>query len=80
MEEWNFNTIINLEGSFAHLPGKIKLQENIPVATYMVTPVTRIEILNQKETVQSMITGGEISLLLLLEHVIVNSHIIGSWN
>ena len=51
MEQSNFNTILNLEGSFAHLPGKIKLQENIPAATYLVTPVTWIETLNQKETV-----------------------------
>lgn len=47
MEQINFNIILNFEGSVTHFPGKIKLQENIPVATHMVTSVTRItEILN----------------------------------
>ena len=47
MEQINFNIILNFEGSVTHFPGKINLQENIPVATHMVTSVTRItEILN----------------------------------
>ena len=47
MEQINLNIILNFEGSVTHFPGKIKLQENIPVATHMVTSVTRItEILN----------------------------------
>ena len=47
MEQINFNIILNFEGSVTHFPGKIKLRENIPVATHMITSVTRIiEVLN----------------------------------
>ena len=43
------------------MPGKIQLQENIPVATYKLTPTIRNKILNCKETAQAIIADDEIS-------------------
>ena len=38
IEQINLNTILKFEDSITRLPGKIQLQENIPVATYRLTP------------------------------------------
>ena len=60
-EQINCNRILRSDGSNTHLLGKIQLQENIPVATYKLTPTIRTKILNCKETAQAIIADDDIS-------------------
>ena len=72
MEQINLNRIWKLDGSIAHLPEKIQLQENIPVATFRLKPIIRNKKnLNYKEAVQLIIEPTKFHFWLLLEHGIV---------
>lgn len=48
----SLNKILKFKGSVACLAVKIRLQENISVATHRLTPIVRNKIPNFKETVQ----------------------------
>ena len=50
MEKINVNRILKFKSSIARLPGKIKMQENIHVATSRLIPTIENKILNYKET------------------------------
>ena len=53
--------ILKSEGFNTQLPGKIQLQPIISVTTYSLTPALRNQILNYKETIESIILDDEIS-------------------
>ena len=70
-EQINVYRILKSEGLLARLPGKIQLQENIPVNVYRVTPIIRNRFLNYNETLQSTLQMIKFPFPIQLEHVIV---------
>ena len=60
-EQINVNRILKSEGLLARLPGKIQLQENIPVSVYRLTSIIRNRFLNYNETLQSILVDDKIS-------------------
>ena len=61
IEQIGLNRILKSKGSITRSSRKKQLQEHIPVAKYRLTPTIRNKILNDRETVQSIIVDDEIS-------------------
>lgn len=60
-KHYTYYRILKSKGFNTRLPGKIQLQPIISVTTYSLTPAIRNQILNYKETIQSIILDDEIS-------------------